>query len=265
MRVISLGVHRKVYFGHYLRVLPAGGFRCRQVYGTEPGPADGAEWPPGSAFSRLVPGGPAGSGGPSLAGAAQRCGGLPGLGGRSGGGDGSGASGAASSPCPRPGGQPGLAEGTGRPGCQEGRRSCGWSPGTAPGGGWWSRRGGGRRVGSGRWRANTRTLTCGVLTGEQRWLADVPDDHEQPGSVASKRVGPAAGHAGRLRSCQLRVEGEGGGAPTYRVGRSRVRLTDTTARCGMRSSCSGSGATPRRAWSLWWPVTVPRSLTGRPT
>lgn len=49
------------------------------------------------------------------------------------------------------------------------------------------------RVGSERWRANTRTLTCGVLTGEQRWLADVPDDHEQPGSAASKCVGPAPG------------------------------------------------------------------------
>jgi hypothetical protein len=48
-------------------------------------------------------------------------------------------------------------------------------------------------VGSERWRANTRTLTCGVLTGEQRWLTDVPDDHEQPGSVASKCVGPAPG------------------------------------------------------------------------
>ena len=110
--------------------------------------------------------------------------------------------------------------------------------------------------------SNQTALTWGVLTGEQRWLAHVPDDHEQPGSVAGKCVGPAVG-SGRLRSCQLLVEG--GGAPVYRAGHRRVRRTATTARCGMRSSYSGSGAIPRRAWSLWWPATVPRSLTGRLT
>ena len=115
----------------------------------------------GSASRGWFPGGPAGSGGPGLAGAAQRCGGPPGLGGRSGGGDGSGASGAASSPCPRPGGQPGLAEGTGRPGCQEGWRSCGWSSGVAPGGGWWSRRGGGGDDG-GVWVPSSDAATCRV-------------------------------------------------------------------------------------------------------
>jgi hypothetical protein len=43
MRVISLGVRRKVYSGHCLHVLPARGFRCRQVYGTEPALADEVE------------------------------------------------------------------------------------------------------------------------------------------------------------------------------------------------------------------------------
>ena len=41
--------------------------------------------------------------------------------------------------------------------------------------------------------SNHTTLTWGVLTGEQRWLADVPHDHEQPGSVTSKCVRPSAG------------------------------------------------------------------------
>jgi hypothetical protein len=200
MRVISLGVRRKVYQGRSQDLRRVRGFRCRQVPVMEPGLAGGAEWgpdqdpaapcsraapgdsarraadppaawpggtsaecaaaslpaPPGRLCQgravmvaglcvrhpvrRAVPGPRAGQGrGRSLRALAPRAG--PGGAGRrdwvaGAGRDGNGARGAASSPCPRPGDPPGLAEGAGRRGFQGRRFSCGSQAWRAAAAGW---------------------------------------------------------------------------------------------------------------------------------
>lgn len=113
------------------------------------------------------------------AGARRRCCGPPRPdGGGGGGGDGSGTSGAATSPRAHPDAQPGLAGARGSPGCQDGRRSCGWAPGAASSG----RRGPARCRVRGSMSSHTPPI-CSPLLGEQCGLAAVPDDHEQSGTV----------------------------------------------------------------------------------
>ena len=53
-------MHRKVYSGHCLRVLPGWGFRCRQEYVTELRLAGGTEWRPGRGLLALARHGPRG-------------------------------------------------------------------------------------------------------------------------------------------------------------------------------------------------------------
>ncbi len=156
----------------------AGGFRCRQVYGLEPGPAGGAEWRPGSAFPRPDP--RAGAG-PVAGAMAAGCVVPPAAGrsradvparlgrARSRCGDGSVTAVAGSSRA-RGGGREGRVPRRGHPL----RRSC--CPGLRAG----------RRAGPAacRFRRSVSTReadTCGVVGSEQGCHVSDPDDHEQSG------------------------------------------------------------------------------------